>query len=57
MVVFGCWVEMSPPLDIFKKFQSVVEGESEGEGEGEGESESESEGEDEVEERELEKVD
>ena len=55
MVVFGCWVEMSPPLDIFKKFQSVVEGESEGEGEGEGEGESE--GEDEVEERELEKVD
>jgi len=33
---------MSPPLDIFKKFQSVVEGEGEGEGE--------------VEERELEKV-
>ena len=33
---------MSPPLDIFKKFQSVVEGEGVGEGE--------------VEERELEKV-
>ena len=33
---------MSPPLDIFKKFQSVVEGEGEGEGE--------------VEERELEKL-
>ena len=33
---------MSPPLDVFKKFQSLVEGEGEGEGE--------------VEERELEKV-